>query len=73
MSLAFEEVHTKTIESLGKNVKTNMRQWQIKNSYLAAISRYYFMHILNKEEQLKVLVKGLNSKVMPGFEMIEEL
>jgi len=39
-----------------------MGKWNIKNTYLAAISRYYFIHILSKEEQQNVLIQGLYSK-----------
>jgi len=61
------------IESLWKNVKTDMNKWSIKSSYLAAISRYYFMHNLNKEEQLQVIGKGLNSKEVSKHSKIEDL
>ena len=72
VSLVFEEVHTNTIESLWKNIKSDMGKWNIKSTYLAAISRYYFMHMLSKEEQQNVLIRGLYSKGIFGLENFKD-
>lgn len=62
VSLAFNYIHTNTVESLWKEIKTYLRRMKSTNKFIFTIYRYYYTKILEKEAQYEILLKGLHKE-----------
>jgi len=65
VSALVETIHTNTIESLWKEIKTYLRKTRGTKKFLFYIYRFYFTKQLNKNDQIEILVKHLqNEKIV---------
>jgi transposase-like protein len=56
------EVHTNTVESMWKDIKTFLKKMRNTSKFMFAITRYYFAKQISKEVQLDILIKNLHKQ-----------
>ena len=62
VSALLETIHTNTIESLWKEIKTYLRKSRNTNKFLFSIYRYYFTKKLTKKMQIEILLQNLQKE-----------
>ena len=73
VSSLFSTTHTNTVENLWKQVKTEIRKQKVSVNYIPAIARFYFLRSKSKEEQISLLIKGLQRNDIKKFEDLVEI
>jgi len=73
VSSLFSTTHTNTIENLWKQIKQEIRRQKISRHYLPAIARFYISKNKSKEEQMKILIKGLQRNDLKEFEELVKI
>ena len=66
-------VHTNTVENLWKLIKQEIRRQKISIHYTSAIARFYISRKKTKEEQMKILIRGLQRKDIKEFNELVQL
>jgi len=69
----FSRTHTNTIENLWKLIKQEIRRQKISIHYTSAIARFYISRKKTKEEQMKILIRGLQRKDIKEFNELVQL
>ena len=69
----FDDIHTNGIESLWSELKNFIRQTNTKTLYFLTIARFYFHKTLSQEQQIKILVRGLQQKQLEDYSKLENL
>ena len=62
VSALLDAIHTNTIESLWKEIKTYLRKTRSTKKFLFYIYRYYFTKQLTKNDQVQILVRNLQKE-----------
>jgi len=73
VSSLFSKTHTNSVENLWKQVKLEIRKQKISVNYIPAIARFYFSKSKSKEEQITILIKGLQRNDIKSFEDLVQI
>jgi len=73
VSSLFSKTHTNSVENLWKQIKSEIRRQKISVNYIPAISRFYFSKTKTKEEQMSILIKGLQRNNIKKFEDLVQI
>lgn len=65
-----KKIHTNGIESLWSDVKKDLRKMNLIKVYSLGIARYFFHKTLKEEEQIQILLKGLQNKSIEELERL---
>jgi len=57
VSQVAKDIHTNSIESLWNDVKCDLKKSRNTSKYILTVARYYFRKNLNKEDQIRIIMK----------------
>lgn len=73
VSALFRTTHTNNIENLWKLIKQEIRRQKITKNYIPAIARFLFFKTSSREEQIKIMLKALQSNELKDFEELVDI